>query len=167
MVASDTDFISRKLKMDDLIVFTKVNKVRDVYENRFVGLANLKLLDEGGIVNSVKNDTGPYFQKLLREVFGDHPLVGEIQGVGHVAALQLVHSKAEKRRFDYGGAVSGFCANCARDEGLIVRSSGCGRIILAPALVATRSEIDELIEKLKIAFEWVYPKIEAAKAAGL
>jgi adenosylmethionine-8-amino-7-oxononanoate aminotransferase len=117
-----------------------------------VGLANLKLLDEGGIVNTVKSDTGPYLQNALREVFTDHPLVGEIHGAGAVAALQFARSKAEKKRFDQEGRISLFCARSAFDEGLIVRAS-IGRIIISPALIATRLEIDELVSKLKRAVD--------------
>jgi adenosylmethionine-8-amino-7-oxononanoate aminotransferase len=117
-----------------------------------VGLANLKLLDEGGIVNTVKSDTGPYLQNALREVFTDHPLVGEIHGAGAVAALQFARSKAEKKRFEQEGRISLFCARSAFDEGLIVRAS-IGRIIISPALIATRLEIDELVSKLKRAVD--------------
>jgi hypothetical protein len=34
------------------------------------------------VVTQVKDDTGPYLQSCLREVFGNHPLVGDIQGTG-------------------------------------------------------------------------------------
>jgi putrescine aminotransferase len=119
-----------------------------------VGLANLKLLDEGGIVNTVKTDTGPYLQKALREVFSDHPLVGEVQGVGATAALQFAQSKAEKKRFAEQDEllVSLFCAKSAFDEGLIVRAL-IGRIVIVPALIATHAEIDELVRKLKDAVD--------------
>ncbi|MBA5827946.1 aspartate aminotransferase family protein, partial [Escherichia coli] len=38
-----------------------------------VAVANLKLLRDEGIVERVKNDTGPYFQALMRETFARHP----------------------------------------------------------------------------------------------
>jgi putrescine aminotransferase len=60
-----------------------------------VAIANLKALRDEGVVTQVKTDTGPYLQKCLREVFGNHPLVGEIQGVGLVAALQFARGQGD------------------------------------------------------------------------
>jgi putrescine aminotransferase len=45
-----------------------------------VAIANLKALRDEGVVTQVKTDTGPYLQNCLREVFGNHPLVGESSG---------------------------------------------------------------------------------------
>ena len=117
-----------------------------------VALANLKLLDEGGIVNKVKADTGPYFQKALRAAFADHPLIGEIQGAGLVAALQFAQSKTERTRFDNESDLAWRCHRIAFDDGLIIRAT-LGRIILAPALVATHAEIDELVAKTRKAVD--------------
>jgi len=117
-----------------------------------VALANLKLLDEGGIVNKVKTDTGPYLQKALRDVFTDHPLIGEIQGVGAVAALQFTQSKMDRKRFENESDIAWRCHCIGFDEGLIIRSTQ-GRMIMAPALVASRCEIDELVAKTKLAVD--------------
>jgi len=117
-----------------------------------VALANLRLLDEGGIVERVRSDTGPYLQNSLREVFGNHPMVGEIQGVGAVAGLQLARNKAEKKRFAAEAAIGAYCMHMAQQEGLIVRPV-LARIIIAPALIATHSEIDDLVGKLKRAVD--------------
>ena len=37
---------------------------------------------------------GPYMQTELRRRFADHPLVGEVRGVGLIAAIELVADKA-------------------------------------------------------------------------
>ena len=58
------------------------------------------------------------------------------------------------------------CSNLAREEGLICRPTLNGRIALAPALVATRLEIDELIEKLKRALDRLNDKVAAANNAA-
>lgn len=117
-----------------------------------VALVNLQLLDEGGMVERVRSDTGPYLQNCLREVFGNHPLVGQIQGVGAVAALQLARDRTEKKRFAAEAAIGAHCAYIAQEQGLIVRPV-LARIIMAPALIATHSEIDQLVGKLKYAVD--------------
>lgn len=112
-----------------------------------VALANLRLLDEGGLVQQVEHDTGLYFQHCLRERFDGHPIVGEVQGSGMIAALQLSPNPAGRARFDKEAVVGFHCARQALDNGLIVRSSAA-RIILAPALIATHAQIDTLVDKL-------------------
>ena len=74
-----------------------------------VAIANLKALRDEGVVAQVKNDTGPYLQQCLREVFADHPLIGEVQGTGLVAALQFVQDKATRKRFDNENDIAWRC----------------------------------------------------------
>ena len=99
-----------------------------------------------------QEETGPYLQRCLREVFGDHPLVGEVQGAGFVAALQFAEDKATRKRFANENDLAWRCRTIGFEEGVIIRST-LGRMIMAPALVAGRAEIDELIDKTRIAVD--------------
>jgi adenosylmethionine-8-amino-7-oxononanoate aminotransferase len=117
-----------------------------------VALANIKALRDEGVVSQVKDDTGPYLQQCLRQVFGDHPLVGDIQGTGLVAALQFAEDKASRKRFANENDIAWRCRTIGFEEGLIIRST-LGRMIMAPALVAGRTELDELVEKTKRAVD--------------
>jgi adenosylmethionine-8-amino-7-oxononanoate aminotransferase len=111
-----------------------------------VAIANLKALRDEGVVTRVKDDIGPYLQQCLREVFGHHPLVGDIQGVGMVAALQLAEDKISRKRFANENDIAWRCRTIGFEEGVIIRST-LGRMIMAPALIASREEIDELVGK--------------------
>jgi putrescine aminotransferase len=117
-----------------------------------VAVANLKLLRDEGIVERVKNDTGPYFQGMLRETFANHPIVGEIAGTGLVAGIQLAEDPKTKKRFANGGDVSTLCRDFCFNSGLIMRATG-DRMLLSPPLVITRSEIDEIVSKAKSAID--------------
>ena len=117
-----------------------------------VALANLKALRDEGIVRQVKDDTGPYLHKLLHEVFGNHPLIGEIQGTGLLAALQFVEDKGTRKRFANENDLAWQCRTFGFEEGVIIRST-LGRMIMAPALVASRVELDELVDKTRIAVD--------------
>jgi len=117
-----------------------------------VAIANLKALRDEGVVTRVKDDIGPYLQQCLREVFGKHPLVGDIQGTGMVAALQLAEDKSTRKRFANENDIAWRCRTIGFEEGVIVRST-LGRIIMAPALIASREEVDELISKTLIAMD--------------
>ncbi|GGP21593.1 aspartate aminotransferase family protein [Silvimonas iriomotensis] len=117
-----------------------------------VALANLNALDQEGIVTRTRNDTGPYLQKSLREVFDRHPLVGEIQGTGMVAALQFCEDKASRTRFANEADITWRCRTHGFEEGVIIRSTA-GRMIMAPALVISHAQIDELIDKTRRAVD--------------
>ena len=117
-----------------------------------VAVANLKLLRDEGIVERVKNDTGPYFQALMRETFARHPIVGEVHGHGLVASLQLAEAPAERRRFANGGDVGTICRDFCFNGNLIMRATG-DRMLLSPPLVISRPEIDELVSKAKKAVD--------------
>jgi adenosylmethionine-8-amino-7-oxononanoate aminotransferase len=117
-----------------------------------VALANLNALDREGIVERVKNDTGPYLQRLLRDTFSDHPLVGEVQGHGFVAALQFTESKSTRKLFDNEQDITWRCRTIGFEEGVIIRATA-GRMLMSPALIMDRSQVDELVDKTKRAVD--------------
>ncbi|QNT42968.1 aspartate aminotransferase family protein [Pseudomonas asiatica] len=117
-----------------------------------VAIANLRALRDEGIVRQVKEDTGPYLQRILREVFADHPLIGQVQGAGLVAALQFAEHKPTRKRFANENDLAWQCRTFGFEEGVIIRST-LGRMIMAPALIANHSELDELVEKTRIAVD--------------
>jgi adenosylmethionine-8-amino-7-oxononanoate aminotransferase len=89
---------------------------------------------------------GTYLQSKLA-VFADHPLVGEVSGIGLLGAVELVADKATKQPFA-GMKVSQLCAAAAEQNGLIVRPLGGNRIALCPPLIIGPEHVDEMIEKL-------------------
>jgi putrescine aminotransferase len=111
-----------------------------------VGLENIRILSEDKIVDRVKSDTAPYLQKRLREL-NDHPLVGEVRGVGMLGAIELVKDKITRERYTGKGAGM-ICRTFCFDNGLIMRAVG-DTMIISPPLVITFAEIDELVEKAR------------------
>lgn len=117
-----------------------------------VALENIRLMQQDNLVDYVANDIGPYFQQQLREVLGDHPLVGHIEGVGLIAGIALVKDKASKTFFPSDFDIGTLCRNFCFDNGLIMRACGA-RMVLSPPLVITRAEVDELLAKARHCFD--------------
>ncbi|WP_155627663.1 aminotransferase class III-fold pyridoxal phosphate-dependent enzyme, partial [Burkholderia territorii] len=117
-----------------------------------VAVANLKLLRDEGIVERVKRDIGPYFQRRLREALGDHPIVGEIAGAGLVAGVQLARDRERRERFDGSVDIGTICRDFCFNGNLIMRATG-DRMLLSPPLVIGEAEVDEIVDKAKRAFD--------------
>ncbi len=112
-----------------------------------VAAENIRILKDEGIVDRVREETGPYLQQRWHEL-ADHPLVGEVRGVGLVGALELTNDKAARTRFDDKGSAGTLCRDFCFNNGLVMRATG-DTMIISPPLVITKAEIDELIEKAK------------------
>jgi 4-aminobutyrate--pyruvate transaminase len=77
----------------------------------------------------------------------DHPLVGEIRGIGLVAGLELVADKSSRRSFSAQVAIGAQVELAARKHGLIVRNMG-DSIALAPPFIIEPTQLRELVSRL-------------------
>jgi L-2,4-diaminobutyrate transaminase len=111
-------------------------------------MANLDILLGEDLVGNAER-TGAYMQAVLRERIADHPLVGEIRGLGLIAGIQLIADRGGRRPFDAAVKVSQQIAARCLEDGLIVRALPVGHVIaLAPPLCITRGEVDRVVDGL-------------------
>ena len=111
-----------------------------------VGLAVLRLYQEGGLIENGKR-SGAYFGKRLAE-FKDHPFVGDVRSMGLLAAIEVVADKATKAKFAPDKNVGARLAKAGYDNGLIFRAFPDGVMAFAPPICITASEVDLLIERI-------------------
>ena len=104
-------------------------------------IANLSILESENLVPRTRDTIGPYLQRRLRE-FVDHPLVGEVRGLGLIAAMELLPSQEQERD---SVALGPLAASIYREEGVIIRAVG-NTLAFCPPLIITESEVDLLIE---------------------
>lgn len=117
-----------------------------------VALANLEIIEKEGLVERVREETGPYFAKALAEAVGDHPLVGETRSIGLMGAIEIVKDKATRERFNGEGAAAVLIRDHAIANGLMMRATG-DTMILSPPLIWTRETIDMACERIKAALD--------------
>jgi putrescine aminotransferase len=123
-----------------------------------VALENINIMEREKIVETAGVETGPYLQARLREL-ADHPLVGEVRGVGMMAAVEIVKDKATHESFPDEVGMGVKVRDKAWDNGLLVRACG-DSMVLSPPLVLTKAQADEIAATLRGALD------EAAKEVG-
>ena len=110
-----------------------------------VASVNLTLLQQENLIPRTRDTTGPYLANKWRELAG-HPLVGEARSIGLIGALELVRDKQSRRFFGKPGEVGTICRDFCFQNGLIMRAVR-DTMIIAPPLVISHEQIDELAEK--------------------
>ncbi len=94
---------------------------------------------------------GAHFQARLREFVARHAHVGDVRGIGLMAALEMVESKASRKALPRGNDLTLNVARAAYRRGAMVRVSG-PNVILSPPLIITLEEADILLDVLDAAF---------------
>jgi 4-aminobutyrate--pyruvate transaminase len=115
-----------------------------------VGLENLRIIEERGLIARAA-ELEPLLQSSLR-AYADHPLVGEVRGVGMIAAVELVADKATKAPFDPVGKAAGLVFRFGHDHGVIVRAIG-DSVAFCPPLVSTEDDIRQIVARFGRALE--------------
>ena len=109
-----------------------------------VALETLKIYEERDLLTHVRK-IAPRMQEGLRR-FENHPLVGEVRGIGLVGAIELVADKATKKPFDASANAAAFLAKRSHHHGLILRPIG-ETIAFCPPLIIEEQEIDLMFER--------------------
>jgi putrescine aminotransferase len=125
-----------------------------------VALANLELIEKEDLPGRVLSDIGPYLARRFAEL-GDHPLVGLTETCGLMAGLVLTRNKVTRQAFKPELGVGMLCRNHCFRLGLIMRAVG-DRMIIAPPLVITRVQIDEMIELIRRCLDATLADLQAA-----
>ena len=116
-----------------------------------VALENIEIVRREKLVEKVRDDTGPYLKQSF-EALSDHPLVGMAETCGLVAGLVLVKDKNTLECFAPELGVGMVCRGHMFGNGMIMRAVG-DRMIIAPPLVITRAQIDQMIALIRCCLE--------------
>lgn len=101
----------------------------------------------------------------LEKALGDHEYVGEVRGVGMLAAVEFVADRQTKRRFDPALKVGARLSAAARKLGLITRAMPQGDILgFAPPLILTSSDAEQIVSLTKAAVDQVADELARAAA---
>ena len=124
-----------------------------------VGLAVLRAIERRGLVEAAAVQ-GEVLLAGLRSALGDKPVVGDVRGIGLLAAVELVADRGRKRPFPRSAGLAAAVTAEAKRRGLLVYpSTGCADgidgdlVMLGPPLSIGGDEIELAIEILSAAID--------------
>ena len=124
-----------------------------------VALESIRVIEEDGLVGRAAR-SGARLRAGLAALAG-HPLVGEVRGVGLIAAVELVTDKQAKTGLGQPGQLGGLVAGHLQELGVITRNMG-DSIAFCPPLVIGDNEVDELLGAFAKALDRAQADLSAA-----
>ena len=109
--------------------------------------ANLDIMENESLFDRAA-DTGVYLQQRLHDEFADHPHVGEIRGIGMIAAIEVVKDRADKSLFDAEIKIGPRIYKSLLKRGVIARAAGLAGIAMCPPYVIEHKEIDTVVSAI-------------------
>ena len=104
-------------------------------------LATLELLEDEYMQNAA--EVGKYTLKKLQAMMERHPVIGQVRGIGLMLGVEFVKDRETKELYpDFRNRV----VDLAFERGLLTLGCGKNTIRISPALLITKSEIDEGLE---------------------
>ncbi|MGQ9366615.1 aspartate aminotransferase family protein [Azospirillum sp. ST 5-10] len=122
-----------------------------------VALETLKIYRERDVLGHVRA-VAPRFQAGLRR-FADHPLVGEVRGVGLIGAVELVADKATRAPFEPAVGAGAKLNALNQENGLITRAMG-DTVAFCPPLVIGAEDIDAMFERMARSLDAAIPLLK-------
>jgi putrescine aminotransferase len=123
-----------------------------------VALANLDIIERENLV-ARGAAMGALLREKLHAALDDHPMVGEIRGVGLIGAIELVADKRTRRFFEKRGRIGTICRDLCFDNQLIMRAVR-DTMVFSPPLVISEAEIELLAERAVRSIEQTYEKVK-------
>jgi adenosylmethionine-8-amino-7-oxononanoate aminotransferase len=106
-------------------------------------LANIAILQREHLVDNAAS-MGAYLLEQLQELPARHPTVGDVRGIGLLAAVELVKDRTSKEKFAMDSEEVTTLNALLIDRGLLTRATHT--ILLSPPLCITRAEVDRVVE---------------------
>jgi 4-aminobutyrate--pyruvate transaminase len=111
----------------------------------------LRIYHEIDVVGRARS-LGARMLEALRNALADHPMAGEIRGVGLIAGVELVADRHTKQGFPAEARVGAQVERACRQRGIILRNMG-DVLALCPPYIIEPDQIDDLVRALFLAIE--------------
>jgi adenosylmethionine-8-amino-7-oxononanoate aminotransferase len=109
-------------------------------------LANIEIIEKENLVEKAAS-LGKYVKESLEKLY-KYPIVGSIRGLGLLLAVELVADKEKRTPLDSKLNVGSWIREYCWKNGMILRNNA-DILVIAPALVMTKDEADEMLGKVE------------------
>ena len=110
------------------------------------GLATIRYMRESHVLENVSL-SGAHLARRLMSLEREYDIIGDVRGLGLLYALEFMQNRASKTPFPDDFPVATAVQRAARQRGLLLRASP-HIATLAPPLITTEEEIDEIADIL-------------------
>ena len=111
-------------------------------------LKNIEIIENEKMIDNAA-EVGSYFKEQLEGLKQDHPIVGDVRGIGLFLAIELVSDRETRAGFPKEVKISDRLNEKFRKHGLILRVGG--EILgIGPPLCITRSEVDDIVHAIDL-----------------
>jgi 4-aminobutyrate--pyruvate transaminase len=121
-----------------------------------VAIETLKIYEERDIV-AMARARAPALQDGLRQ-YADHPLVGEVRGIGMIAAVELAEDKSGRKPFDPARGAGAIVQSEAKARGLLVRALG-DTVAFCPPLIISETDLKSVVSRFGEALDAAASKL--------
>jgi adenosylmethionine-8-amino-7-oxononanoate aminotransferase len=133
------------------------------------GVAVQKIIQRDDLLQAIR-ENGAYLRSLLQQALGDRPYIGDIRGRGFFQGIELVQDRDSKRPFAPDLKLSARIRDRTFENGLIcypVAGNVDGRrgdiVILSPPYIASRGQLEEIVDKLQLSLSDVMDPIKTTR----
>lgn len=117
-----------------------------------VGLRNVQIIEDEDLPGNA-NKMGAYFRKRITEELGDHPLVGDIRGLGLLTGIEMVEDRATKEPLSEA-RLNALTMTAVQNGVILGRNSNtipgrCNVLLVAPPLIINEDETDRIVAAIK------------------
>lgn len=154
-----TENLFNKFKADPsdrMHYFRDISTFGGVASGPAAALENLRIIEQENLLQNVTS-TGEYLMDQLLDLKEKYPVIGDVRGKGLFVGLELVEDRDSKTPVEENIPIN-IAAECLNQGVMIGRTNRSfalynNTLALSPALICTRSEVDEIIAALNIALE--------------
>jgi 4-aminobutyrate--pyruvate transaminase len=122
-----------------------------------VALETLNIYEERDILGHIRSIVPRFWARLNR--LSEHPLVGEVRGVGLLAGVELMKNKESRENFNPKEGIGALFVKQCLENGVMLRAIE-DAIALSPPLVITAAELDRMFDGIAKAVDGVAAAIK-------
>lgn len=126
-------------------------------------LKSIEIIESEGLVENAAS-AGEYLKESLTGLVGDHPLVGDVRGMGLLCAIELASDRSGRAGFAQEPGLLDSLAAKFRRRRLILPMYG-NVIPITPPLTVCRTDISEILHQIDLALWEVEGELGVASLA--